>query len=1304
MADLFVTLARRLRHVMLCGCVGWTMTAVADDTEIYVNPSIIQGLPNVLFIIDTSGSMTGDVSTLPYDPKHDYRAELLNLGNTHACENDRLYYKGVFQSRMPHCGTPFPPFSDSDPMKATIQHIDKDSGVFSCKAAWTAMDMDNPDSSPGTNSDPDSSGFFHDEWTGYDPANTYGSDWMPVDHGRFVGVDYDHIECRTDQGITPGLAVHGPGSPSDGTPPHVSIQSPPYDTTADPNFPWGQDSLSEQVTFYTGNYLNYHDYVVNRNPPGTVKSRIQIVKDILKSLIRSIPPINAGLMATDSNTQGNYGLGVAGDGGGDILFPITPLDTPGSAARRDLIAAFDSLPAAGRTPLAEALYEAYLYWAGETMKFGDTGTLTSVAGSRDTNNSTSYDSPLSMNCSANYQVILTDGAPTSDDEADTHIQNLIRAANNNTGTWLSPRVGASDSCSHSNWYSLPPNPDTCLDDLAEYMNKVDITPSSSREHTVATYAVGFGISAEPNIRNIRQLLDDTTKHGGGEFHEAGSSASAGLASSFQQIISRILKQNTSFTSPAISVNALNRLVHNNELYYALFEPGVSDHWPGNIKRYQIEFVNLDTNHDGITEQDEGEFQVLDVHGNAAVNPNTGQFRDTATSWWRLSGFGADGNEATKGGLAHRLFDWDAGSRTLLPDSRIDKVFTYVQDYPLSSFDPLSPKSLVILNESNAALSVAQQGNPSHPVWRRHFGLPRSYPDSDFEDLIRWIRGVDTEDVDGDGDTSEGRPQMGAPLHTRPSIVTYAVDPNNKTQENWIFSMTNDGYFHASKNNPDSPGSRLEKFAFVPKQLLENMDRLRQNTGSRLVYGLDGGLAIWRKDTDGDGNIESAAPDEDHVYAYFGMRRGGRSVFALDVTDLSDPKLLWVINPDTQCTWYSQHCDQPHLKYLGESWATPQLARIYDGTFQERDVIILSGGYSTRHDSSGLARNPYGNRSGHVIYIIDAETAELLWWASRPDSNDDQRLKFEAGDMKWSIPAHPRVVDINNDGIVDMFFVADTGGQVWRFDIRNQLKSGESKELKHRITGGVIADLQKRNSAHTPTSADNRRFYYTPDVAVVDVSGNPYLAIAVGSGYRARPLSMNTEERFYLIKDYNVKEPPTAGNPPVITYDKLYEDDLLDITNINLADSNTSLSTSPVDQKAQLEKGWILKLDSGEKVLAPSIVVSGNVYFTTYTPPAALNRRNACTPNSGSGATYIVRIDDARPILDLAAPHDQMLELEDRKTHLQQKGIPSQPLVIYAELPSGQTQAVVLVGKEIVKADTKTSIQATGSSFWYEDTP
>src|SRR5687767_8748556 len=71
-----------------------------------------------------------------------------------------------------------------------------------------------------------------------------------------------------------------------------------------------------------------------------------------------------------------------------------------------------------------------------------------------------------------------------------------------------------------------------------------------------------------------------------------------------------------------------------------------------------------------------------------------------------------------------------------------------------------------------------------------------------------------------------------------------------------------------------------------------------------------------------------------VWVYFGLRRGGRHYYALDVTDRLSPRLMWKAGPD-------------ELPGVGETWSTPSLARVRVGGATQNGenlVVILGGGY------------------------------------------------------------------------------------------------------------------------------------------------------------------------------------------------------------------------------------------------------------------------------------------------------------------------------------------------------------------------
>src|SRR5690606_1963085 len=113
--------------------------------------------------------------------------------------------------------------------------------------------------------------------------------------------------------------------------------------------------------------------------------------------------------------------------------------------------------------------------------------------------------------------------------------------------------------------------------------------------------------------------------------------------------------------------------------------------------------------------------------------------------------------------------------------------------------------------------------------------------------------------------------------------------------------TNDGYLHAIDTADGG-----ERWAFIPEEFLGDMEWLYRNESvPDKHYGIDGSIRVQIVE-DGDGVINN----DDRVYLYFGMRRGGDVYYALDVTDPEDPEFLWKKNSG----------DLPLS--VGQSWSNP----------------------------------------------------------------------------------------------------------------------------------------------------------------------------------------------------------------------------------------------------------------------------------------------------------------------------------------------------------------------------------------------
>ncbi|MEE9333387.1 MAG: PilC/PilY family type IV pilus protein [Granulosicoccaceae bacterium] len=699
-----------------------------------------------------------------------------------------------------------------------------------------------------------------------------------------------------------------------------------------------------------------------------------------------------------------------------------------------------------------------------------------------------------------------------------------------------------------------------------------------------------------------QFLQDIAAAGEGKFYPANSAAE--LLTAFKNIFINVSKTDTSFVAPTATVSQANRMKHREDVYYSLFKPEGTARWAGNLKKYKVR-------------GEEGQNAVIiDSKDEVAIDPDSGDFKPSSRSFWSSVN---DGGSVLLGGAAEKI---ERNGVSNLGRN----VYTY------------TGHNTNLSDISNQLLP----GNPDlDPSW---FELPPLLAEDPnyYTDLVNWVHGQDLQDIDGDNNTTESRGEMGDPLHSQPLLLNYADGSSI------VYVATNEGFLHAVDHL-----TGWEKFAFMPKELLKNATRFYENSPTRSrPYGLDGGMSVWIDDTDNDGLID---PGE-KAYVYIAMRRGGNSYYALDVSNYNAPKYLWSIQGGSTTLDADPATADGDFEELSDTWSLPVKSKIRDGDVV-RDVLIFGGGYDPNQDPSSTTSTDAGTTDpvdtlgrtidgvGRAIFIVDAETGEELW----------QTDGSFAG-MLYSIPSDIRVIDINLDGLADQLYVGDMGGQVWRLDIDND--SSNSNSLFHRVTGDIIASLADDDAPNA------RRFYYAPDVSILNTDGAQQLAISIGSGWRAHPLDTGVEDRFYSLRYKHVYTKPidSYGN---LVYNEITEADLTDVT-------ESSFGT-PLENDAQ---GWYLRLSqAGEKVLATSVTADGNILFTTYLPGES---SGVCSAAVGSGAVYAVNALNGDPVLDLdKSGSEAYLTGADRMRKLTHAGIPPATTILF---PTAG-KATVLVGTE-----------------------
>jgi type IV pilus assembly protein PilY1 len=884
------------------------------------------------------------------------------------------------------------------------------------------------------------------------------------------------------------------------------------------------------------------------------------------------------------------------------------VDAAVQTVRTRLIDELSDINAKDGTPIVDALYEGALYYRGGAVDYGKqrgenptdsrsnaevhrVSHPASYTGGTVVRDTGCTDDNLNATACKTEHI---DGSPVytspiTDACQTSHIVLLSDGAPTSNSSASKVRAMTGDSsCTES-------GDKECGVELSQFLSEED-QASFTGKQSVKTYTIGFAMDSGSDTDAI-DFLRSLATDGASGFYEATSSAD--LVNAFDSIITDIVSTSSTFVAPGAAVNQFNRLIHDDEIYFSLFKPDSRPYWNGNLKKYQI------TN-DG----------VKDANNALAVDESTGMFKGTSKSFWSDA---VDGNEVIEGGAAAEK-------------SLTREVYTYITGSPSTTLTHNANE----FSESNTNITTAKLGLGDTDTTLR-------------ENILKWARGVDLNDYDEDGNTSEVRLQYGDPLHSKPVIITYGGTESNP--DNTIFFGTNEGFIHAIDASDGT-----EEFSFIPEELLPNLKDIYTNSSSTAhPYGMDGTVVVWAYDDNGDNDYyDTTGGVNDHVYLYAGMRRGGRSYYALDVTDRTNPEYMWKITGGTGD--YTE---------LAESWSIPVRSKVnINGT--DYEVIVIGGGYDNNQDTH---TERTVDNEGRSIFMVNAVDGSVVWQGAKTGvTGTDEAF----ADMDFSIPGEVRVIDINLDGFADMIFAADMGGQVWRFDISNG--AAAASDL---VTGGVIADIGADSDA-----TNNRRFYTTPDIALVKQGAAKFLTIALGSGWRAKPTDTVVTDRFYVMRDSN------WGSAPG-TYTKLTESDLVDVT------SNIDANAIASDISGG-KKGWYITMENtGEKVLSSSVTVNNQVIFSTYSPETS---SSSCSAAQGTGRTYVVSVFDGRPTInfDSTVSNDtNNLTKEDRAVTLQRSGIPPEATVLFAPDP------VVLIGPEMPLNDLPFGDIAQ-RTYWYQE--
>jgi len=901
--------------------------------------------------------------------------------------------------------------------------------------------------------------------------------------------------------------------------------------------------------------------------PGTTQGQaeVQAIQTVINSLNANV---NVGLLEFVTG-------GPATDNGGFIRQAIVPMgssQTGGTANQTifstTLTTIYNNITSnTEKTNSGQAygnlMYDAYNYFAGVTPFASSADVVASIADSNGyASNYTLFKSPLSSatGCANNYIIFIGNpnkSGPANDISANTAALstlggntaqlNLPNFTVSTSGTGLATDVPTGTSTLDTNPFNA--------DEWARFMYQTGVPVGTGRQ-TANTYTIDVWYSA-PNAQQSG-LLSSMATNGGGKYFAATSSNA--IVASLQSIFSEILASNSTFASASLPISATNRAQNDNQVYIGMFRPNPNSlpRWFGNLKRYQI------SNFSGLAD-------LADVNGNQATSSITGFITPCAVSWWTADSGNYWAN-ISGGTVGPRVFFTTANTPGLSwgtqgDDTNLAKsgctlsgtnVYSDTPDGPIvekggaaemlrngssRNMLTLSGTSLVPFNTSNATISSNTAINSN---------------------IVNFIHGQDvTGEINATASTANRPSIHGDVIHSKPIPVDYGG-----TTGVMVYYGANDGTYRAV-----AAGTGNEVWAFVAPEFFPNLERLLDNypilsSSSPKSFYFDGSTGIYQ------------SANNSSVWIYPAMRRGGRMVYALDVSTPASPAFMWKVGcpnlgNNTGCT--------TGFSNVGQTWSTPTVAFLA-GYSTTKPVVIVGGGYDACEDAD-TSTPSCATPTGNGIYVLDAQTGTLL----------------RSFSTTRSVAADIALVDINYDGTVDAAYVADTGGNIYRIDFSDPTNSFVAKTTANWTITEVAY-----------TTGAGRKFLFAP--AVLPYNNAVYLAI--GSGDREHPLITNypyttpVKNRFYVYLDN-----PNSGST----------------TPVNL-DGNSMLNNTidPGCNNQQVlpagsSTGWYMDLNAygtGEQTVTSALITGGLITFSTNRP---ISSSNSCTNPLGEARGYWVNL-------------------------------------------------------------------------------
>ncbi|ENV5744998.1 pilus assembly/adherence protein PilC, partial [Neisseria gonorrhoeae] len=416
---------------------------------------------------------------------------------------------------------------------------------------------------------------------------------------------------------------------------------------------------------------------------------------------------------------------------------------------------------------------------------------------------------------------------------------------------------------------------------------------------------------------------------------------------------------------------------------------------------------------------------------------------------------------------------------------------------------------------------------------------------------------------------------------------------------YLATSANDGMVHIfKKTGTDQRGYEL-KLSYIPGTMeRKDIEGNDSDLAKELRTFAEKGYVGDRYGVDGGFVLRSITDDQDrqkHFFMFGAMGLGGRGAYALDLSKIDS-------NPVGVSMFDVQNESKNNGVKLGYTVGTPQIGKTQNGKY----AAFLASGYAAKDIGSG------DNKTALYVYDLNNTLGTPI-------------AKIEVKDGKGGLSS-PTLVDKDLDGIVDIAYAGDRGGNMYRFDLSD---NDPNKWTVRTIFQGT----KPITSAPAVSRLKDKR------------------VVIFGTGSDLSEEDVVGKDQQYI---YGIFDDDKGTGTVKVTVQNGTGGGLLEQTLTK--ENNTLFLSNNKASGGSNGKGWVVRLREGERVTVKPIVVLRTAFVTirSYTGNDKCGAQTAILGiNTADGGALTPR--SARPIVPEA--NTAVAQYSGHKTTSKGKSIP-----------------------------------------------